>query len=362
MGFSPGDTLQNGKYTIERRLRVGITSISYLAKRPDGSRWVLKVLDPQVVAGLGEKERNRAESLFMQEAVKLAQCSDTPHIIKSEWPFKEGNFTCLPVEYLSGNSLADRPQPLLKESVAIDYISQIGEALSVVHTQGLVHRDIRPSNIFLRIEGSQVNAVLTGFGLAVDCDTELTRTRTNELVDGFSPYELYGHNRPVGAYTDIYALAATLYELLTGVVPASAIERKKDESALIPVQAKNPAVAAGTVEAIERGLAIAPRDRPQSVAAWLEMLHAQSVNKPKNAESEVKPKASSTASPKPVDWTKWSVIVALIVGLAPVMMWLVDKIEGRPSEQRTISPAIEDAAGPEADDAEQGQEPSTAEP
>jgi len=84
MGLGPGDTLQAGKYTIERRLRVGLTSVSYLAKRADGSRWALKVLDPQVVVGLSDVEKNRAESLFMQEAVKLARCSGTSHIIESE--------------------------------------------------------------------------------------------------------------------------------------------------------------------------------------------------------------------------------------------------------------------------------------
>ncbi len=128
-------------------------------------------------------------------------------------PFVEGDLACLPVEYLVGDSLAKRQQPMLTESVALAYVRQVGKALAVVHGQGLVHRDIRPSNIFLRIEGSRVDAVLTGFGLAVNCDTALTRTRTRELIDGFSPFELYGRDRPVGAYTDVYSLAATLYEL-----------------------------------------------------------------------------------------------------------------------------------------------------
>ncbi|MEM9945777.1 MAG: serine/threonine-protein kinase [Cyanobacteria bacterium P01_D01_bin.36] len=329
MGLNPGDTLQGGKYTIEKRLRVGLTSVSYLAKRDDGSRWAIKVLDPQVLVGLSEAERNRAESLFMQEAVKLARCSGTPHIVKSEMPFKEGELVCLPVEYLSGNSLAERPQPRLTEAVALNYIRQIGEALAVVHGQGLVHRDIWPSNIFLRIEGNRVDAVLAGFGLAVDCDTALTRTRAKELVDGFSPYELYGRGQTVGAYTDVYSLAATLYELLTGVVPVSALDRKNGTQALEPLQIKNPDVTGGVVKAIEAGMVVWPTEkRPQSVAKWLKMLKAgQRANVLSAANLEVKQKSGQTTVKEPVNWAKWSVIVALLAGLAPVMMWFVDRLD-----------------------------------
>ncbi|MFK8186453.1 MAG: serine/threonine protein kinase [Phormidesmis sp.] len=360
MGLNPGDTLQGGKYTIEKRLRVGLTSVSYLAKRDDGSRWAIKVLDPQVLVGLSEADRNRAESLFMQEAVKLARCSGTPHIVKSEMPFKEGELVCLPVEYLSGNSLAERPQPRLTEAVALNYIRQIGEALAVVHGQGLVHRDIRPRNIFLRIDGSRVDAVLAGFGLAVNCDTELTRTRTKELIDGFSPYELYGHGQPVGAYTDVYSLAATLYELLTGVVPVSALDRKNGTKALEPIQMKNPDVTGGTAQAVEAGMVVWPTEkRPQSVADWLKMLKAgQRATGQSVANLEVKQKTGQVTAKKPVDWPKWSVIVALLAVIAPVMMWFVDKLDadsdGKVPEPSTIeesttekSPQVPETEGSE---------------
>lgn len=342
MSLNPGDTLQNGKYTIERRLREGLTSVSYLAKCNDSSRWVIKVLDPKILASLSdEKERNRVKSLFMQEAVKLARCSGTPHIVRSEWPFVEDELTCLPVEYLSGNSLAERPQPMLKESVALDYIRQVGDALSVVHKQGLVHRDIRPSKIFLRIEGSRVDAVLTGFDLAVDCDTALTRTRTRELVDGFSPYELYGHGRPVGAYTDVYSLAATLYELLTGTVPVSALERENKTKTLIPPNVKNPIITDGTVKAIEAGMTVWPtEDRPQSVAAWLKMLKVKyPITVQNSANFGIHQNTLHNKAQQPINWTKWSVVVALIAALAPVMIWLIDKFENN-SKGKVSEPSI----------------------
>ena len=318
MGFSPGETLQSGRYTIEKRLRVGLTTVSYLTKRSDGSRWVLKVLDPQVLMGLSDDERNRAESLFMQEAVKLSRCSGTPHIVSTEMPFKDGDLSCLPVEYIGGDSLAERPQSRLKEETALDYIRQVGKALTVVHGQGLVHRDIRPSNIFLRIEGSSVEAVLTGFGLAVDCDTPLTRTRVNELKDGFSPIELYASGRPVGAYSDVYSLAATLYELLTGIVPASADKRNNNTQAFVMPRGMNSKITEGVEKAIVLGMQLQPSDRPQLVTDWL-------------AELEVKVENLPKKSKKPVNWTKWGVIWAAISVFVAVGMWLWDGIKDDPN-------------------------------
>lgn len=318
MGLSPGETLQGGRYEIEKRLRVGLTTVSYLAKRSDGSRWVIKVLDPQILIGLSDGERDRAETLFMQEAVKLVQCSGTPHIVKSEMPFKDGELSCLPVEHISSDSLAERAQPILKEETALDYIRQLGKALSVVHGQGLVHRDIRPSNIFLRIEGNQVNAVLAGFGLAVDCDTPLTRTRKNELKDGFSPIELYASGRPVGAYSDVYSLAATLYELLTGVVPASAEQRMRDVGAFVLPRGINSEITETTAKAIALGMQLQAQDRPQSVTSWL-------------SELECKKKELPKVGKKPIDWGKWGVIWTAVGVLAAVGMWTADKLNTEPS-------------------------------
>jgi eukaryotic-like serine/threonine-protein kinase len=216
MSLKPGQNLLNGKYVIERELGRGRFSITYLAKRSDDERCVIKVLDPQAVTVLTPGERDRLETMFWQEAVKLAQCSGTPHIVKVAMPFKEEAVTCLPMEYVDGNSLGDRSQRILLEPTALEYVRQIGEALTVVHGHKLVHRDIRPANIFLRIRDGKAEAVLTNFELTVDFDAEQSRTRKQECTDGFSPIELYSRGKPMGAYTDVYSLAATLYELLTG--------------------------------------------------------------------------------------------------------------------------------------------------
>ena len=308
MQWNPGQTLNNSEYTVERELGRGRFGITYLTKRAVGDRWVIKVLDPQVLVGLAQDERDRLEEMHWQEAVKLATCKH-PNIVKRRTPFKEGTVVCLPMEYLDGQSLGDRSQIILVESLALKYVQQIGEALKVVHSEGLVHRDVRPSNIFLRIHDGKPEAVLTDFGLAVDIDSELTRTRKAELIDGFSPIELYARGNPVGAYTDVYSLAATLYELLTGVVPVSAFDRKVKMTELVSPQVKNVEISGQTAKAILRGMSLEEIKRPQSVESWLEQL---------DLRSEFPEKAVKSVP----NWTKWQtiwgaigVVVTLLVGI-----------------------------------------------
>ena len=148
MALTQGQPLQNGKYTIERELGRGRVGITYLARRIDGMRRVIKILNPDMLATLSVAEQERLEMMFWQEAVKLAKCSGTAHIVQMDTPFKEGMVTCLPMEYMDGNSLADRGQQKLPEKIALEYVRQIGEALAIVHQQNLVHCDIRPANIF----------------------------------------------------------------------------------------------------------------------------------------------------------------------------------------------------------------------
>lgn len=310
MVLSPGQPLHKGKYEVVRELGRGRFGITYLVKRNDGERWVVKTLNPDVLATLPDPERERLETMVWQEAVKLARCSGTRHIVRAEMPFKEGNAICLPMEYVDGRSLGDRARRQLPEAMALEYIRQIGEALAVVHGAGLIHRDIRPDNILLRIlSDSSVEAVLTGFGLAMACDTELTRTREKEISDGFSPIELYGRGRTIGPYTDVYSLAATLYELLTGDAPASVEMRKFENQPLVPPQTQNPEISGKTAKAILKGLELQAEQRPQTTAAWLQLLdldNRQSKDSPSNE----------------INWAKWQaiwaaavVIVTLIVGI-----------------------------------------------
>ncbi|WP_353260118.1 serine/threonine protein kinase, partial [Prochlorothrix hollandica] len=253
--LQPGQSLHNGRYTVKQELGRGRFAITYLADRDDGERWVIKILDPVVVASVQPlEEQRRLEDMFWQEAVALARCgSRSPYIVKVDRPFRENGVACLPLEYMGNNTLADRLERVLPEAVALGYIGQVGEALAIVHGENLVHRDVRPANIFLVPRKDKIEAVLTDFGLAMSFDAELTRTRTREQIKGFSPIELFASGQKVGAYTDVYSLAATLYEMLTGEVPVDALTRKLQGIPLVNPRQKNPDITEQTVQAILEG-------------------------------------------------------------------------------------------------------------
>jgi eukaryotic-like serine/threonine-protein kinase len=267
---------------------------------------VLKILNPQVIAGLTPTERDRLETMFWQEGMKLTKCSGTPHIVTVAMPFKEGAMICLPMEYVDGNSLGDRAQPMLLEKTALEYMRQIGAALTIAHRQKLVHRDVRPANIFLRFRDAQVEAVLADFGLAVECETEQSRTRELERMDGFSPIELYSRGQPIGPYTDVYSLAATLYELLTGEVPVSAEARKVRGEALVSPQVRNPEISGRTTKAILKGMELLPEKRSQSISDWLKLLSLE--------QQAVKPRPPTFVNWQTI-WTALGVLVTLLVGI-----------------------------------------------
>jgi serine/threonine protein kinase len=182
------------------------------------------------------------------------------------------------MEYIDGISLADRRQPILSETEAIRYIQQIGEALIVVHQERLIHRDIHPGNIFLRVRQGKSEAVLIDFGLALEFDSVLTTKRAKQTSEGFTPLELYAqHTRPTGAYSDIYSLAATLYVLLTGKMPVSALQRKIRKTRLVAPKKYNPQISDRTNRAILTGMELESQKRSQSMREWLDLLGLSSL-------------------------------------------------------------------------------------
>jgi eukaryotic-like serine/threonine-protein kinase len=324
MVLQVGDTLQNGKYTIEHELGRGRFAITYLANRTDGKRQVIKILNPQVLkelAALKPPEHSRLKEQFLKEAQILAKCNTSPHIVKVSTLFQEGDVVYLPMEYIDGNSLSRRSLKIMPEELALKYIRQIGEALALVHANELTHCDIRPDNIFLRSrqDGLQ-DAVLADFGLALDFDTKLTRTRERERADGFSAPELYTKDRPIGACSDIYSLAATLYDLVTGVSPIGTKERsgRKLESP----RSKNNEVSSATSRAILSGMEINPEDRPNSVEDWLDLLPVAKSTVPTDTSPKSKPRNWQTI------WMGVSAIatiigfiVAFVVGIPALSTW-----------------------------------------
>jgi serine/threonine protein kinase len=269
MAWVAGDQLQGGKYTVEKELRRGRFGITYLVKNKNSDRQIIKTLDGNSLTSLNQSDRERLETLFLQEAVKLMRCQHQ-HIVKFAEPFKEADSSCLVMEYVAGLNLAERDQLQLPEQEALVYIRQIGEALTVVHENNLIHGDVQPENIILR--GGKPEAVLIDFDLALDFDHELTTRRAEENAPGFSPPELYIKGTKPTQASDIYSLAATLYVLLTGQIPVDALKRKLDNINLREPKEMNPQISDRINQAILTGMKLNPQERSQSVQEWLDSL------------------------------------------------------------------------------------------
>ena len=286
MVWTPGTKLQNGKYLIQTILGQGGFGITYLARKHSterGEEWVvIKTLRSEIRhrPDLADYQ-TKLEQDFLNEALKLAQCKH-PHVvqvkelIREETP--EGTIDGIVMEYIQGKSLAEHlGRGVLPEAEALRYIRHIGNALTVVHSLGLLHRDVKPQNIMVRAGTSE--AVLIDFGLAREFMPNLTQTHTESRTEGFAPLEQYDRRAKRGAYTDVYALAATLYCLLTGNIPRPAPNRSAGTPLESPKQ-YNSAISDYVNKAILKGMALRVDDRPQSMQAWLRLLEPSAPPRP----------------------------------------------------------------------------------
>lgn len=311
MAWVAGDQLQGGKYTIEKELGRGRFGITYLVKNKNRDRLVIKTLNDNLLQSLSQPERAGLENMFYSEALKLQKCHHQ-HIVQIIELFKEGEYPCLVMEYLGEDSLANLRPAILPEQDALRYIQQIGEALIIVHKNGLIHRDVRPENILLRKRDGNLEAVLIDFGLALDFDHILTTRRTQEASAGFTPSELSTKGTIAKAHSDIYSLAATLYKLLTGITPVDAVKRKLNGEHLVSPKEYNSQISDRTNRAILTGMQLDPKQRSQSMREWLDLL--------------TQPETTVTSNTKS-NWERniqiWGIIVAAIAAIGTLLSGIV---------------------------------------
>ncbi|MEG4323573.1 MULTISPECIES: serine/threonine-protein kinase [unclassified Microcoleus] len=275
--------------------------VTYRAQNPkEGKVVAIKTLNANVQ---GKPNFQELQTKFLNEALSLAKCSH-PHVVQVYEVFPEmvGNLQlwCMVMELIDGTNLAEylEDNGILSEAKALPIIQQVGSALSFVHQQKFTHLDIKPQNIMLRtpqpplVRGgarentafsslSKVGAVLIDFGLArqVTAPGKL-RTNSNSGTECYAPIELLEKRAEVGAYTDVYSLAATLYVMLTGELPFPSQFRKQN-IALTPPKQHNSEMSDRVNAAIMKGMELEPQNRPQSVQEWLDLLI------PKQAANEV---------------------------------------------------------------------------
>ncbi|MEG4839361.1 serine/threonine-protein kinase [Microcoleus sp. B9-D4] len=267
MVWTPGQRLNGDRYIIEGKLGEGGFGVTYLAQKAQNrQRVVIKTLKDEL---LRDPNFARYRDRFRDEAVKLSVCRH-PNIVQIDNYFDHGNLPCIAMEYVAGEDLwkwVER-RGILSETEALNYICQAGEAVIIVHEKGLLHRDIKPQNIMVR---DNQDAVLIDFGLARGFIPDRTQQMTFGLTHGFAPPEQYGEMGRFAEYTDVYALAATLYYLLTKTPPTAAFMRALNHPLKPPFQI-NPNISDAVHQAIMKGMEMDATKRPQSVEKWLAML------------------------------------------------------------------------------------------
>ncbi|MFN6568889.1 serine/threonine-protein kinase [Dendronalium sp. ChiSLP03b] len=277
MAWVPGQKLYRNKYEIKHELGRGRFAITYLAQDRDSKNVVIKTLNPDLLNQLSNEERDRLKSGFADESRKLALCKH-PNIVRVLETFNEGDLLCMVMEYIPGTNLANLVNRVLPEKEALGYIQQVGQALIEVHKQGFLHRDVKPENIMVRAGKNEV--VLIDFDLARGIDNPLTSRGAR--TEGFTPIELYSNSARQqtrrGPWTDVYSLAATLYILLTGKQPESAIDRQDNNQRLTPPQELNNGISDRVNQAILHAMELEPEKRPQTVETWLKELGLKTSN------------------------------------------------------------------------------------
>ena len=171
---------------------------------------------------------------------------------------------------------------VISVETALQITQAVLSALKATHAAHIVHRDIKPANIFICKDGT---IKVIDFGAARFSDSDTEKTRTIIITPGYAPAEQYQSKSKQGPYTDIYAVGAVLYEMLTGIKPDESINRKVEDNVEIP-EKLNPNVPSYLNSAVMRAMAIQPEIRFQNVTQFSKAL--QSEKEVRDEKKEIK--------------------------------------------------------------------------
>jgi beta-lactam-binding protein with PASTA domain/predicted Ser/Thr protein kinase len=162
---------------------------------------------------------------FIEEARRLAQFQNEDGIVKVFDSFEANNTAYIVMEHLDGETLSEylRRSGRIPAGQAFEMLLPIINSLYNVHQYGIIHRDIAPDNIFITKDG---RIKLIDFGAARFATTSHSRSLTVIIKPGYSPEEQYRSRGDQGPHTDVYAVGAVLYRMLTGETPPDALERR----------------------------------------------------------------------------------------------------------------------------------------
>ena len=219
---------------------------------------------------------------FINEARFLAQF-DHPSLVKV-YRFWEQNHTAYTaMQYYDGRTIKDivNSSPhVVNEAWCRKILKQILDALEMLYTMRILHRDVSPDNIIVQESG---DAVLLDFGSARQIIGDRTRGLTVILKPGYAPVEQYAGDASLdqGAYTDIYALSAVIYFAICKEPPATSIARMVKDPMLPLAERGLEGYSREFLSAIDKGLAVLASERPQTIDAFRELLGIASSGAPR---------------------------------------------------------------------------------
>lgn len=218
---------------------------------------------------------------FINEARFLAQF-DHPSLVKVYRFWEQNRTAYTAMQYYQGRTIKDivaTSPELIDEAWCRKILRQILQALEMLYTMQIVHRDVSPDNIIVQENG---DAVLLDFGSARQIIGDMTKGLTVILKPGYAPVEQYAGDASLeqGPFTDIYALAAVMYFAIVKEAPPSSIARMIKDP-VTPLQVMAPeGYSADFLAAIDKGLAVLSQDRPQTIDQLREMLGIVSLGPP----------------------------------------------------------------------------------
>ena len=318
--LKPG-TILEGKYLVGEMLGQGGFGITYIGfdllleqkvaikeYYPMSTGMVSRDGHSTVVwssAMMGKTGTQKGFDSFLKEARKMAKLGGIPGVVGVKSVFIQNETAYIVMDFIEGETLLKKLQkngPMDFDS-CVKLMTPIMQALAEVHEHGIIHRDISPDNIMVRPDGK---LILLDLGAAKDLDIQGNdgSVQSSQMVakHGFSPIEQYSKSGKVGPWTDIYAMAATIYYCCTGILPPPATDRTIDDTL-----ACQPRLTQAQFDILADCMRMRPQDRPQSMDTLLQMLtrpqgevKAEPFNVVPEAEPP-KPVEPKTAPPKPAE-------------------------------------------------------------
>ncbi len=319
---------------LDRRLEMRVAIKEYYP-RDKASRDATASVAVTGPIGPQAQSYEKGKQRFLREAKVMAKMVKQPAIVTVRDFFEANNTAYIVMEYVDGVTLKEMTEQRghIPPGELLPMVEPLFGALATLHEAGLIHRDISPDNIM--VEHGHIR--LLDFGCAREAEGSETLTVT--LKQGFAPIEQYGRGGQ-GPWTDVYALSATIYYCLTGVVPPRASDRAVEDTLMLPIKL-GAAITETEEKALLRGMSVLPRGRFQSVRELYDALYngvfpAKKVPKepvpkpepgpepiipkpipePEPIVSEPEPKPMPKPEPKPRK--KTGAVVAAVLALAVI--------------------------------------------